>query len=135
MEDAESFSFGVNSGQASQLPFLPLTLELAETSREIIALVDSGAAVNVLPHDVGLQLGAQWDDLSLPLRLTGNLAGFEARALVVNASVGSFPPVRLAFAWTRSNEVPVILGQVKFFMEFDACFYRGRGVFYVRPRR
>jgi hypothetical protein len=41
----------------------------------------------------------------------------EARVLVVSAVVGSFPPVKLAFAWTQSGSVPVVLGQINFFLE------------------
>jgi hypothetical protein len=50
------------------------------------------------------------------------------------AEIGAFPPVRLAFAWSRSDDVPLILGQVNFFMEFDVCFYRSKLEFDVRPR-
>ena len=67
-------------------------------------------------------------------RLTGNLAQSEARAIVLTATLGRFPPVRLAFAWTRNNLVPVILGQVNFFMEFDVCFYRSRLAFEIKPK-
>ena len=42
--------------------------------------------------------------------------------------------MRLAFAWTRSDEVPLLLGQVNFFMEFDVCFYRSRYAFDLRPK-
>jgi hypothetical protein len=79
-------------------------------------------------------LGAVWEEQTVPLRLTGNLAHYEARALLVFATVGRFPPVRLAFAWTLADEVPLILGQMNFFMEFDVCFYRSRQFFEVRPR-
>jgi hypothetical protein len=58
----------------------------------------------------------------------------EARVVVLSVVAGSFPPVRLAFAWARSDAVPVILGQVNFFMEFDVCFFRSRGLFDVRPK-
>ena len=39
-----------------------------------------------------------------------------------------------ASAWTRNNEVPVILGQVNFFMEYDVCFFRSRSAFEIRPK-
>ena len=68
------------------------------------------------------------------MRLTGNLAGDDARAILVDTTVGQFAPVRLAFAWTRSDAVPVILGQVNSFMEFDVCFLRSRLEFEVRLR-
>lgn len=38
--------------------------------------------------------------------------------------VASFPPVERAFAWTQATDVPMILGQVNFFVEFDVCFFR-----------
>jgi len=50
------------------------------------------------------------------------------------AEIGDFPPVRLAFAWSRSDNVPLILGQMNFFMEFDICFYRSQLEFEVKPK-
>jgi len=69
------------------------------------------------------------------VQLSGNLAACEARVLVVWAVVGSYPAARLAFAWAKTDEVPLLLGQINFFLEFDVCFYRSRSVFDVRPRR
>jgi len=69
-----------------------------------------------------------------PVHLTGNLAKLPARAVIVSGQVESFPPVELAFAWTQSADVPVILGQVNFFMEFDVCFFRSQSVFEVKPK-
>ena len=121
-------------GEASALPYVPLTLERGERSVTVSALVDSGAALNVLPYGIGLQLGAVWEEQTIPVRLTGNLAASEARAILLSGSLDQFPPVRLAFAWTLNNEVPVILGQVNFFMEYDVSFYRSRLMFEVRPK-
>ena len=45
----------------------------------------------------------------------GNLARFEARALVVKATVEQFPAVDLAFAWTQDKYAPLILGHMNFF--------------------
>ena len=88
----------------------------------------------VLPYNVGLQLGAVWEHQTVAVKLSGNLAASEARALLLTGKVGDLAPVRLAFAWTRSNNVPVILGQVNFFMEFDICFYRSQLEFEVKPK-
>lgn len=66
--------------------------------------------------------------------LSGNLAACEARALIVSAVVGELPAVRIAFAWARTDEVPILLGQVNFFMKFDVCFYRSRSMFVIRPK-
>jgi hypothetical protein len=111
-----------------------MTLTLQGRSVSIRGLLDTGSAVNVLPHDVGGQLGAIWEHQTIPVRLTANLAREEARMIIASATVGNFPPVRLAFAWTRTNTVPVILGQVNFFLEFDVCFFRSRSVFEVKPK-
>ena len=135
--DAQRFSFteiDESLGAASTLPYLPLTLSYQDTSLSVSGLLDTGATVNVLPYPVGQQLGAVWKQQAMPVHLTGNLARFEARALIVSASVGRFTPVRLAFAWTQADDVPLILGQVNFFLEFDACFFRSQKMFEVKPR-
>ncbi len=120
-------------GQASLAPMLPLTL-IGRQSVTTSGLVDSGAAVNVLPYALGVQLGFAWDQQTQTVELSGNLASVEARVVVLSAVVGSFPPVRLAFAWARTDDVSVILGQVNLFLEFDVCFFRSRGLFEVRPK-
>ena len=120
-------------GLASLAPMLPLTL-LGGQSVSTSGLVDSGAAVNVLPYALGVQLGIDWDRQTQSVELSGNLAAVDARVVVASAVVGSFSPVRLAFAWARTDTVPVILGQVNFFLEFDVCFFRSRGLFEVRPK-
>ena len=112
---------------------MPLTLK-ATQSLAVSALLDTGAAVNVLPYGIGVQLGFIWDQQTTSVQLSGNLASVEARVVLVAATVAQFPPVRLAFAWARQDSIPVILGQVNFFMEFDVCFFRSRSLFEVRPR-
>lgn len=122
------------SGSVSRMPYLPLTLSLNEISLAVEGLLDTGATINVLPYGIGSRLGAVWEQQALSMQLTGTLFDVEARALVVMATVGPFLPVRLAFAWARTDAVPVILGQVNFFAEFDVCFYRSQFHFEVRPR-
>jgi len=97
--------------------------------------VDTGATVNVLPYSLGLELGAVWDEQAVSFHLSGNLAQFPARPLVVSVVVGPFDPVRVAFAWTKADTVPLLLGQVNFLMEFDVCFFRSRRIFEVQPRQ
>lgn len=121
-------------GNASLRPYLPLTLSFQGRSLETTGFLDTGAAVNVLPYPVGLELGAIWLQQTIPLQLTGNLAHYEARLLLVMATVASFKPVRLAFAWTQADQVPLLLGQTNFFMEFDVCFYRAQQIFEVAPK-
>lgn len=118
-------------GEASLAPMLPLTL-IGPQSVVTSGLVDSGAAINVLPFTLGLQMGFVWDELSRSVELSGNLASVAARVVVLSAEVGAFPAVRLAFAWAQTDAVSIILGQVNFFMEFDVCFFRSRGLFELR---
>jgi hypothetical protein len=116
------------------LPRLPLTLRSERGAVEAVGLVHSGATVNVLPYEAGIQLGAVWDDRRASIRLAGTLGNRLAIPLFAIAEIGDLPAVRLAFAWVATNELPLILGQTNFFMEFDVCFYRSRLEFDVRPK-
>lgn len=120
--------------ESSSLPYLPFMLQHQQHTVSATGLVDSGAMVNVLPFQIGLQLGLNWAQQTVPVQLTGNLARYEARGIIVSAAVGTFAPVRLAFAWTASEEVPVLLGQMNFFLEFDVCFFRSQSIFEVKPK-
>lgn len=94
-------------------------------------LIDSGATVNVLPFPLGLRLGAVWESQTTCVTLAGNLAAQEARAILLEARIADFAPVPLVFAWTRMENVPLLLGQVNFFDVFDVCFYRSRREFEI----
>src|SRR5437879_1357757 len=85
-------------GEASLAPMLPVTL-IGLQSVSSLGLLDSGAAVNVLPYSLGIQLGFDWNSQSKSVQLSGNLASIEARVVVASAVVGTFAPVRMAFAW------------------------------------
>ncbi len=94
--------------------------------------MDTGAAVSVLPYQIGLALGAVWEEQTTSIPLVGSLGHVEARALVVMASHPQITPnkaVRLVFAWTQAENAPVVFGQMNFFLEFDVCFYRSQSVF------
>jgi len=122
------------AGALSLMPLLPLTLTVGQRTVAATGLLDTGAAINVAPRTVGLQLGAVWDQQTTPVRLTGALAGIDARVLIVSAQIDSFAPVRLAFAWASTDAMPLILGQTNFFQEFDVCFFRTRSFFEIRIR-
>ena len=125
----------ISLGMVDRMPYLPLTLSLNDQLLNTEGLLDTGASVNVLPYELGSELGFIWDNENLSIRLAGNLAQFEARAVVVDAQVSSFPTINLAFAWTRASNVPLILGQANFFFEFDVCFFRARSEFEVCPKQ
>ena len=120
--------------ELDSLPRLPLVLSQGQKVVSALGLVDSGATVNVLPYRFGIQLGAIWDDRKATIRMAGNLGNVAAQPLFPMAGVGDFPPIRLAFAWSRSDDMPLVLGQMNFFMEFEVCFYRSQLEFEVKPR-
>jgi hypothetical protein len=100
-----------NLGRSIIMPYLPLTLNNGSYSQEVTALLDTGASVNVLPYEIGLHLGVVWEEQTVPIQLSGNLANSEARGIVISGTVAQFSPVLLAFAWTRSTNLPVILSR------------------------
>ncbi|PHJ64550.1 hypothetical protein VF14_35820 [Nostoc linckia z18] len=122
-------------GALSTFPYLPLTLTYQNHSLNVSGLLDTGSSVNVLPYEIGLRLGAVWERQTLSVPLGGNLSRFEARALVVIATVEQFPTVELAFAWTRDRNAPLVLGQMNFFLEFNVCFYRADLAFEISPKK
>lgn len=137
MRDSQRFNFieGFDAfGVPDALPQLPLTLMYGDSSVEVSALLDTGASVNVLPYSIGIQLGAVWEEQTTSVMLSGNLALVEARGLLLPAQIGNFAPVRLVFAWSRSDDAPLLLGRMNFFLEFDVCFYRSQLVFEVRAK-
>ncbi len=137
MCNAQQFSFteGFDAfGVPDALPQLNLAITYRGVSTKVSALLDTGASVNVLPYSLGVQLGAVWEEQSTSVTLAGNLASAEAKGLLVSAKVGDFDPVRLVFAWSLSDDVPLLLGRMNFFLEFDVCFYRSQLVFEVCPK-
>jgi hypothetical protein len=108
------------------LPMIPITLSYANFFVSANALLDSGSTVNLLPYDIGLQLGAIWERQTVRLPLAGNLAKVEARGLFLHIQIGDLEPVRLAVSWVQASQVPLILGQTNFFREFDVCLQRSR---------
>lgn len=128
-DEAMRFPYSTNDK-----PLLDLILSLESRSLSAQALVDSGADVNVLPRSAGESLGAAWDARKTTLRMGGALAGVLAMPLLVMAEPRGLPAVRLAFAWCQTDDVPLVLGQTNFFMEFDVCFFRSRMEFSVVPK-
>lgn len=124
----------MQKGEGAFMPFLPLTLCLRERELKTYGLLDTGATVNVLPFSMGLELGAVWEEQKMPLRLGGNLTAFEAYIVFVNALIEGCSLTELAFAWTKADSVPLLLGQTNFFMEFDVFFSRSAMFFEVMPK-
>lgn len=137
MRDAQQFNFveGFDTfGVPDALPQLPLFLSYQGSSIEVSALLDTGASVNVLPYSIGVQLGAVWEEQITSVILAGNLAAIEAKGLLVSAQIGNFSPITLVFAWSLSDDTPLLLGRMNFFLAFDVCFYRSQLAFEIRPK-
>ena len=137
MNNSQKFSYQqINQqiGEASYLPLLPITLSNKDNLLTVSGLLDTGATVNVLPYSIGRQLGLEWENQSISINLTGNLANYESKAVLLTGQINNFSPVKLAFAWTKADNISLILGQVNFFLEFDVCFYRSQLVFEVKPK-
>ena len=115
------------------MPYIPLLLAANQRALQAQGLLDTGATISVLPYDVGLQLGFDWGQQRVPVQLGGNLGQAPAYAVLVDGTIAPFPSVRLAFAWTRNNAVPVILGQTNFFLAFDVTFRRKRSEVELLP--
>jgi hypothetical protein len=120
------------SGGVDLMPDLPIFLRHKAKSLPGVGLVDSGASISVLPYSLGIQLGFDWNTQKAAITLGGTLAHVAARGIVVEAIVGQLPPVRLAFAWAQSDQVPFLLGEFNFFDAFDIFFFRSRKLFHVR---
>ncbi|UUO17479.1 MULTISPECIES: hypothetical protein [Aphanizomenonaceae] len=132
------YAFKYSTSHPSQnefdsLPRVLLVLRRGDQIVEAIGLVDSGATINVLPYEIGLQLGGVWDESKAIIQLAGNISQ-AAMPFFANAEIGEFPSVRLAFAWVSKPNAPLILGQTNFFMEFDVSFYRSQLEFEIKPK-
>jgi hypothetical protein len=122
-------------GKVALRPLLNITLSSKTHSIDAVGLLDTGSDINVLPYSYGLALGALWDQYDPLDPLSGNLGSYEARGIVLSATVRDFAPVRLVFAWSRAENAPLILGQVNFFQEFDVCFFRSEGLFNIQIKQ
>ena len=137
MQNSKRFDFqnsGSNSFQSDFLPLITVILKRGNRLVESSALLDTGSTVNLLPYSLGVELGAVCEDqISLP-NMSGNVANYETRGLVLEIRIAEFKPINMVFAWTKSDDVRLILGQINFFAEFDACFFRSQGFFEIKPK-
>lgn len=116
-------------------PFLPVRIRYRQNEIEAMALVDSGSDINVLPYQLGLNLGADWASREYFQELQGIGGGVAAKRLVADLYVEAWPSIRQIFAWARDDDMPVILGQMNFFHEVDVCFHSSQHYFEVDMSR
>ncbi len=137
MPDPTGFSYcppNATARESGGLPYLPIILTYQELSINVNGLLDTGATVNVLPYSLGQRLGLVWEEQPIISRLAGNLAASECRGVQLTGTVEPFAPIRLKFAWTKNEAVPLILGQVNFFQNFQVCFDGADMVFTIVPK-
>lgn len=118
------------------MPLIDIQLSYGSKKLVVPALVDSGAALNILPFDIGTELGLLWDAQTFPIDLSGVITDSQAYAVLLEAQITSMQSTQLAFAWVNklSSQVRTLLGQVNFFQEFDIHFYANQQFFDVEPK-
>lgn len=118
------------------MPVVNVSLTHGERSVMTPALVDSGAAINLLPFEYGEQLGFVWEAQRLPLPMGGLLPNAKAFAIPVTLTLDPFPPIELAFAWTDVSQAKlrVLLGQINFFQYFKITFTAYEQHFEIAPK-
>ena len=110
-------------GETAWRPILPFILTHKQHSLQVAGLIQTGADVNVLPYQIGIELGAVWEEQGRKVELAGKLANFDARGIILSAHIAPFDAeIRLAFAWTRAEHVPLLLGQINFLKVLKVCF-------------
>jgi hypothetical protein len=124
---------GTGSGPHDLVPLLPARLSRGGIDVDVMALVDSGSSFSVLPYDVGARFGFDWSRLPNSLILAGPGGGRPAKVIALDLTFGPFGPVSQLFAWSRTNDTPVLFGQITFFLNFDVFFFRAQGHFEIQP--
>jgi hypothetical protein len=108
----------------SMMPIVPIRLEYGSKSLILEGLIDSGASVNVMPYQVGLELGFDWDKCVVGPAITGSVSSEETRMLVARGYIANLELIELGFMWTKSPTFRLLLGQNNFFKYFKICFSR-----------
>jgi len=109
-----------------------VTLSLNGFSLDHRALIDSGASFCAPPRTLGDQFGEDWDLLPRLFRLGGVAGGVRAKLLAVDVTIPPFPIRPIMFGWAETDVVPLIFGQMTFFLEFHVCFFRALSEFQLQ---
>lgn len=133
----KQFSYTAIPPFSGGMPIIIVRLSRSGRELSVPAIVDSGAALNILPYDYGLKLGLIWEEQRLLLPVGGLLQGAEAYAVSAQTAIDPFLPVSLAFAWINksSSEIRMLLGQVNFFQYFRVIFEGYRSAFEIAPAK
>ncbi len=118
------------------LPLIEIALHHKGREITVPALVDSGAAMSVLPYDTGVELGLAWEEQTVSVDVGGVLKDTPAYGVLVRGQISPLPPAVLVFAWVHrtSDEIRTILGQMNFFQHYKITFEAYNGIFEIAPR-
>ena len=114
-------TFVVPYRQISDNSYLPMVWVRLGLRHELLALVDTGASVNVLPHSVGLQLDLDWNSSPDGPEIGGSIAGVSKKVKLL-LKIRDFDALEMEFCWLSHNRARVILGHDDFLKNFDVCF-------------
>lgn len=93
MNSSREFAYSPD-GDAKQpadgLPFVPIILSQAGREVSGLGLIDSGATINVLPFEIGLELDLVWEEQNFPLQLVGALREAPAFGVLLVGRVEPF---------------------------------------------
>ena len=90
----QRFSYTLNPQFPVGMPLIDIQLSNGSKSLVVSALVDSGAALNILPFDVGIDLGLVWEDQTFVIDLGGVLEGSQAYAVLLEAQITNLQPAQ-----------------------------------------
>ena len=132
----QRFSYTPMPPFSGGMPVVNIHLTHEEYAITTPALVDSGAAMNLLPFEYGEQLGFAWAEQRLFLPMGGLLPDAKAFAIPVTVTLEPFPPIELALAWTDvpQTKLRILLGQINFFQHFKIIFMAYKQRFEILPR-
>lgn len=94
---------------------------------------DTGSMLNILPHQVGLDLGFVWNPKKAIIPLSGT-ASSVVMLVKVTGTIPTLDSVELCFVWASNDNFRLILGQANFFAEYHACFYQDQRYFDISSR-
>lgn len=118
------------------MPLAEISLYHGGHEITVPALIDSGAAMSVLPYDIGLELGLVWEEQNVPVDVGGLLKNASAYGVLVRGKISPLSPVALVFAWVdrASDQIRTILGQMNFFHHYKIIFEAYNDAFEIIPR-
>lgn len=126
--------------KANIVPTIPRPLarvKLISESAEatVDAYVDSGADITLVPYSVGIALGFSLKPED-EIRRIGGVGGGKISIVVrrLKLRIGS-RELNVRVAWCMSEDVPLILGRLDIFDEFDVLFEGGKKTVFLKRRQ